>query len=84
MKKFEVGKMYSDWYLSDSPYIAYRIDKRTDKTITYTEILKPCTPYRHEGETKRVKLRTWGRNGELEAFFGQMYSTIQSDYIVEI
>ena len=78
MKIFEVGKMYSD-----CSYIAYKIVKRTEKTLTYTEIKKHNTQYEHEGKTKTVKFRKWGRNGELEAFFGEMYSTIQSDYVFE-
>jgi hypothetical protein len=74
IKKFEVGKKYGDHC-----YIAYRIDKRTEKTLTYTEIHKPGTPYEYTGETKKVKIRSWGRNKELEAFFGRTDETIQSN-----
>lgn len=75
IKKFEVGKMYNDHC-----FIAYRIDKRTAKTLTYTEIHKPGTRYEYTGETKKVKIKSWGRAQELEAFFGRMNETIQSDY----
>ncbi len=65
MRKFEVGKRYSE-----SNAVKFEIVKRTAKTITYVQILHAGRFNETKSEPKRTKIHNWE---DREVFFTSHY-----------